>query len=160
MCPGTWVRKAGVSVQLCMWSKVPWKILFPEFSWRSCLQTGHHCRKCCILDGGACLVCVALVWRHNQAGTMIQCPPQPHTGFWAEQNHLGFSHCHSLPWLSWDISLSTWLLWCQQQFLGGEAALNSGWITIFLWLMAQGSAQGKTGLWWTPLTLWVTSLNC
>lgn len=96
--------------------------------------------------------------------------PVPHTPLptsvlcrlvsWAEPPQLFPSPppCPGWPETSpWALVCCQLCLWCLLQFLGGEAALNSGWITMFLWLMAQGTCPG---LWWTPLTLWVTELNC
>lgn len=146
MSPGTWVRKAGV--QLC-----PGSLLSPKFSWRNCLQGGRNCPKCCILDEAAHLVCVILVQRHNQAGTMIQC--LTHTlstsaprrlVSWAEPSQLFPSPLPCLGWAEtspWALVSCQLCLWCLLQFLGGEAALNSRWITIFLWLMAQGPCPGE-----------------
>lgn len=91
--------------------------------------------------------------KHNQAGTMTQClthtlPTSVPCRFvsWAEPPQLFPWPLPCLGWAEtspWALASCQLCLWCLLQFLGGEAALNSGWITIFLWLKAQGTHPGE-----------------
>lgn len=166
MSSGTWVRMAGVSVQLWTWSKCPGSFWSPRFSWRNCLQTGHKCTKCCILDEAAYLVCVVL------------CKDTTRLGPWSSASHTPahlspVQACElsratsalpistSLPWLGWDISLSTCLLSAlpvmPAAVSGRRGSIKFG---MNYHVSVADGTRDLPGLWWTPLTLWVTSLNC
>lgn len=138
MSPGAWVRKAGVSVQLYMWSKVPWKPFVPKVflkklpsDWPSLHKMLHFGWSS--ISGLCCFgVKTQPGWNNDPVPTSA---PRTTSAFPIAIPCLGWAE--TSPWAS------TCLLWCLLQFLGEEAALNSGWITIFLWLMAQGTCPGE-----------------